>query len=232
MRAIDYPISWRLWAAVAIPILGICVIGLLLMSGEYKRYRFASTMATVARTMEGTSDLVHALQVERGLTAGFLGAKGARNKPELSAARAATDAAFARARAELSDVEGLLGAGSQDPFAGLAGIDALRTKVDGLSAAPKESFRFYTDGIAGQLDFAKSLALYGQKDSLSTRMQNLLNLMHAKELAGQERGMGNGFLSAARVEPDLYLAFARFPVASRRCCASSRGSVIPPWRPS
>jgi methyl-accepting chemotaxis protein len=210
MRAIDYPISWRLWIAVLIPIMGICAIGTAFMSGEYREYRFASATATVARTLEGTSDLVHALQVERGLTAGFLGSNGTRNKDKLDEARAATDVAIGRARSGLRRDDGLQAADQTGSFAALDGLADLRRGVDDLSAPPRTAFGFYTAAITGQLDLAKTLVLSGQKDSLSLKMQNLLNLIHAKELAGQERGMGNGFLTAARVDPDLYLSFARF----------------------
>jgi hypothetical protein len=52
VRAIDYPISWRLWTAVIIPIIGICIVGSQLLQSGYEQYRFSTTMASVARTLE------------------------------------------------------------------------------------------------------------------------------------------------------------------------------------
>lgn len=210
MRVIDFPVGWRLWAAVVIPLLGVCVLGFQLVKGEYQSYVFAKSTISVADAVGGASDLVQALQVERGLTAGYINSKGKQNGFELKAAREKSDAALSHMRASLASYEQAAGNIADDPMHQFSGFDQKRQDVDRLSASSADAFRFYTTAIGDQLRFTRELALNGRRDTLSSRMQNYLNLMQAKELAGQERGMGNGFISASAVVPELYLPFSKF----------------------
>jgi methyl-accepting chemotaxis protein len=210
MRAIDFPIGWRLWSAALVPILGICVVTAVLMQGELEQYRFASTMGTVATTIDQTSRLVHALQSERGLSAGYLGSKGERNKPELDAARLRVDEALGKARDRYADPAlGEMLAGKM-PLDKIADLAAFRQKVDAVAVRPAESLAYYTAGIQSELDLARDLALFGQHGSISLKMQNFLGLMQAKEIAGLERGMGNGILTSGELKAELYMPFVRF----------------------
>lgn len=183
MRAKDLPVGWRIWAAVIIPLIGICVLGFQAMRSEYADYRLANATATAAETLRETSGLVQALQVERGLTVGYLNSKGARGGEDLSAARGKTDEAIALSR-ELMAASGLgAKAGTANPLARLDGLAGMRAGVDGLTVAPTDAFGFYTAAVSDQLQLARDLTLGGQQASLAMRMQNFLNLMHAKELA-------------------------------------------------
>jgi methyl-accepting chemotaxis protein len=210
MKAIDFPVGWRLWSAVVIPLLGICVLGFQLMRSEYADFRFATTTTAVAETIRDASDLVQALQVERGLTAGYLNSKGKRSGDELRSARSQTDQALARSRQNMSSSDLTSQIGVEEPFARLDQLAEFRAGVDVLSVTSQDAFSLYTASVADQLQFARNLTLHSQRDSLATDMQNFLNLMGAKELTGQERAMGNGFLNASRISADLYLPFSKF----------------------
>ncbi|WP_349508883.1 methyl-accepting chemotaxis protein [Agrobacterium vitis] len=131
--------------------------------------------------------------------------------PRLQKARSATDAAIA-VLSSLSN--GAAQRGSEDlsqRFSTiqrkLSGIGATRQAVDGLSMSGADAFGFYTSTIAEVIDLARDLPFNGVDADLLRRVTGIDLLMRAKELAGQERGMGNGFVAVGKMDPGRFMNF-------------------------
>ncbi len=92
----------------------------------------------------------------------------------------------------------------------LQAITETRSRIDGLQLPPAQSFAYYTGLIGDLLDVMRELALTEKQGSLESRIQASLDLALAKELTGQERGMGNGFIASGRVPPEQFMNFARY----------------------
>ncbi|WP_170976493.1 methyl-accepting chemotaxis protein [Rhizobium sp. FKL33] len=232
MRISDTSITMRLWVSALAPLAALIVVGTHMLLGEYAQYQAAQRMIVASAHVEEVSGLVHFLQIERGLTAGFLGSKGKNNGDKLAAARGKTDASAISLPAIGSnaitlgvETNKLKGVGD-----GVAGLIGLRSKIDALDVKPKEAFTAYTGLIAGLLELAGDMSRPDKADTISSRMSNFLNLAEAKELAGQERGMGNGFINAGKIPADLFMAFSKFAGAEeallKRYAAQGDGEAI------
>lgn len=91
MKLVDIPISKRLWAAVILPMLSAGYLSYAQISERLADYHNMNEVVVIGDQLKKLSGIAHALQVERGLTAGFIGSKGTKNIGELAAARKDTD---------------------------------------------------------------------------------------------------------------------------------------------
>jgi len=212
MRFSDLSIAVRLCICALIPLVAVTALAWHLVVDQYQSYLLSKQIAAATIDIEIISRNVQKLQVERGQTAGFLGSKGKSNRDEVAEARRGTDLELPR----LAEIAGNLGAFgvkaetvSQISRA-IGEIHTFRSGIDQLTTAPPQSFAFYTGFITNLLDVTRRLSLSGSQGSLVSRLQASLNLALAKELAGQERGMGNGFIAAGKIPPEQYMTFVRF----------------------
>mgnify|MGYP002524217648 CR=1 FL=1 len=147
------------------------------------------------------SNLIHELQKERGLSAGFLSSKGSKFSSELKSQRKSTDLVLDELKQALANnKDSLKGFDLQSGFDTLNNLATIRSNADnslkGDSPLITPTIGYYTKSIATLLDsITKSTNLL--KDSHILRlMLSYTNFLYAKEYAGLERATGNAMLSA------------------------------------
>jgi methyl-accepting chemotaxis protein len=147
-----------------------------------------------------TSQLVHELQKERGMSAGFIGSKGSKFVSEIRYQRAVTDT-------ELSNLKGFIvdtdyheqtNKTIQQLINNLGELQAIRQQVDSLSITLPKALAYYTGNNLLILDMAGHLASELEESSTSEQFLTLYNIAYAKEQAGIERAvLSNVFTSGA-----------------------------------
>lgn len=212
MRLVDISISKRLWTAVTLPMLAAGYLAYAQISDRLVIYNDMQQITVASEQLKKLSDMVHALQVERGLTAGFIGSKGNQNASQLASARSQTDAAvgeFQTVSQELAKaVDFDLAGPKQSISSGIGEIAVLRRSVDSLSTTGAQSFSFYTGVVGKIVGLSGNIAATAQDAGIAQQMSGYVQLMQAKEIAGQERAIGNGFITAKRVDPSRFAEFA------------------------
>ncbi|WP_284776376.1 methyl-accepting chemotaxis protein [Agrobacterium sp. lyk4-40-TYG-31] len=212
MKLVDIAISKRLWAAVTLPMLAAGYLSYVQLSARLNDYHNMNDVVVISEQLKKLSDIAHSLQVERGLTAGFIGSKGTKNVAELASARTQTDGVasqFDTISASLSDVSGdALAAQYAAAKASLTSTLQLRQSVDSLSASGGQAFGSYTSAIGNIVSIASDLVEEVGDPNIARQIGAYAELMKAKELAGQERGLGNGFITAKKMDPARFADFA------------------------
>lgn len=142
--------------------------------------------------------LVHSLQIERGLTAGFLASKGQNNVDALKEQRQISDSHFV-ALAKLDSMAQSLPKASLQQMQNLLAwqneLLATRQQIDALSMPAADAIKLYTDNIAHGISFLNYRA---ESAEIARLAQSLRVLVTAKELAGQERATGNAGFTAGQ----------------------------------
>ncbi len=211
MRIIDISVRWRLIAALAVPLIATAGLAGSEIRNALLDYRQAEQMTTVAGEIGQIGDLVHNLQVERGLTAGFLGSKGTKGADALAKARSRTTEDAARLDGVLQVIRERDAAGlapeASEVAADLAKLAENRKAADELKLAGAQSFSYYTGMIARLMTLAQDYSIRQAPEGAAGSLVAHGLIMNAKELAGQERGMGNGFISAGAFDPARYMTF-------------------------
>jgi hemerythrin-like metal-binding protein len=203
------PIRFRIALSLVLPLLGLAGFS---GAGVWDRHR---TVAEMAKMHELTdlapfvADLVHELQKERGMSAGFLGSKGRQFADELPKQREAVDAAFAAysgalARFPLQDFGSELARNIDTVNAAMAGLAEKRQAVSDLKLPALEMADFYTTTIAALTGVIEQMPRLSTDADLLNRISALIAVMQMKERSGIERATGSGGFAAGRFEPAAY----------------------------
>lgn len=143
--------------------------------------------------------LVHEVQKERGMSAGYIGSSGNKFKSELSAQRKLVDTNLRKYKAFTDD--------HKDEFTDelrisinklLSGFDKLtsiRSRVDNLDIPLSEALGFYTGQNNALIDQPLALIAYLDTNSLVQGLIASYNLMQVKEKSGIERAVLTNILS-------------------------------------
>lgn len=211
MRLIDIPVKWRLITALAVPLAAAAVLSFLQVTTTLESYRDASHLDEVSTDLAVIGDLVHQMQVERGLSAGFLGSKGQQRGPELAAARQTTAPLLLAMAAVIDDIktegDATITRHAEAISGELGALSIMRSRIDRLEVKGPEAFVSYTGLIAHLMTISREFSLAVTSKGITGKLIAYNMLMNAKEVAGQERGMANGFLTAGAFDPERYHDF-------------------------
>lgn len=193
-------IRTRIGIALALPLLGVLMTSGVLIGEQVQISRDMQRLHDLSVLAPDVSALVHELQKERGISAGFIGKKGEGTFAEkLTKQRELTDQQLKHFYevAEVSHIDsfGTVFEGKfQAALDMVAQLNEQRTAVSGLSLTVGEMAKYYTKTISLLLDTVGEMAVLSSNVEVTNSIVAYINLLQAKERTGIERAMGaNGF---------------------------------------
>jgi methyl-accepting chemotaxis protein len=181
-----HSVAARLIVLVAVPLVALSIsagLGALL---EWQGHRRASEAQHLIRVGVVLGDVIHDLQLERGISAGFTESVGTRFAAELPRRRASTDESLLR----LWSVATSTSTGRLDDMrARLAELPRLRARVSALELSSAAAAAEYTSTIGVLIAALSSVALVDVHPAVSRKLAALRALTNTKEWAGQERAL-------------------------------------------
>ena len=228
----DIRVRTKLLVLLLIPVLALVALSAGNALDKYRQRQGMLTAVDVVALAATSGNYIHELQKERGLSAGFTATKGESFSNELREQRSATKTlrkaledtmnAFTASNSSAS-----LNASFAPMLDKLDRLDNLRTRVDGLSAPAEEVIAGYSetikqlqDMLKGILEYCEGAAMYGQASSF-------LDLVAAKEYAGQERATLNAALSSGTFSKALYKAWLERIALQNEYLRTSLAQVSP-----
>lgn len=176
---------------------------------SYHLYDEATETIRDAELVKITSQLVHEMQKERGMSAGFIGSKGSQFSSQLTSQRQLTDssqAAFVKhitgqnySTVTTSEMKKL----SQR----LRQLNEIRGSIDKLTIPLADALSYYSGNNAIILDLNGILASELEETTSSAKFLTLYNVAYAKEQAGIERAVLSTVFSRGSFTPDLFIRF-------------------------
>ncbi len=205
-------IATRLTLVAALPIimlvflLGQALLDTWRASSEAKRIGALAALGTEI------SAVVHELQKERGMSAGFVSSGGEKFADRINSQRVNGDRALSTYEGSLQkfDVEAYgeeFASLVRKANAQLAGLSDMRGRVDGLTATVPQMASYYTGTIAGMLDIVGAMAALSTNPEVTSKINAYVSLLQGKERAGVERAMGAAGFTAGRFELAVYRRF-------------------------
>lgn len=206
------PMSRKFMLALALPLL---VLLWLAGSGILERQQFASNMADMQRLTDlayASGSLVHELQVERGMSVGFLSSRGERFATQLPEQRSQVDGRLASFRSFAAETEAM----SADPRVAdyvraieqrLADIVRLRPGIDRLEVNQAEVIETYTGLVEGLLGLVGRISSFTNEGRVSSRLAAYHALQSLKETAGVERAVLTQAFSSNAMSNEAYQQF-------------------------
>ncbi len=190
------------------------ILGLLAFSGIIARERLQSAhnvedVETLLGVLVSASDLVHELQKERGLSAGFLGSNGKEFASELAQQRRLSEEKLAALRKRYADagvkaIDPALDSAIADGIAAVGRAAGDRGDIDALRIDASTAIDGYNALIGKLLDLGYLIVQNCRDQQLAENAYAIVDLLKAKEYAGQERATLSNAFAAGKFTPELY----------------------------
>jgi methyl-accepting chemotaxis protein len=223
----------RIAIACLLPLIAFTVFAGKALLEKHSEYTKIDEIAEIAATVPTTTALVHELQKERGSSMGFLNGKGAQSfadalrnqRPVVDKAAAAWQqrmAEFAQRYAGSKVARDIDGAKTK-----LAGLAALRAKVDSLGAKPAEIIDDYAAIISL---LATSIDEIGELTDDARIVRQAIALgahVRRKEWAGQERATGVTPIATGEFNPQSMYMIVRTRTVQDSQVANFRRNATP-----
>src|SRR5882762_3353814 len=175
-----------------------------LRSARLCRARDLKQLSVLSDLVKGISELIHALQKERGASSIYLGSNGAHFADRLVARVAESRSLEVRVRDHLEHMDEKLDPMSCSArfytrvafaFRALDSLPGTREQVAALALAPQDAVKAFTDVIALLLAVGFEAADTAADAETSRALIALVNFAQGKEYAGQERATAGAALS-------------------------------------
>ena len=202
----------KLALVVAVPIIVMLALGLNGAWQKYADYQKQELAQSLSKLVLELGEVVHELQKERGLSAGFINSKGSKFSDNFRTQHQLTDEKVSRllqamSRVDRSFVEQRYIKLLETAGAPLSDLRKEREQISRLALEPSESFRFYSDLIAHLLEVAVRTGNQMPSSILSRLSNSKQALMYLKERNGQERALLTGAFSAGHLTPSQFNTF-------------------------
>ncbi|MDD9912153.1 MAG: nitrate- and nitrite sensing domain-containing protein [Alphaproteobacteria bacterium] len=213
MRALlqRYSLAKRLVLLVSIPSAFLALGALEVLHQEYLALVRANETALKIELAAEASALVHEMQKERGMSAGFLGSKGESFRAKLPEQRKNVDekAKSLVAFVESHDLDRVIFADLFKALDHLKEREVYRTRISALSISVGDMLNFYTGTVRELINTVHKVYVSSDDPEVKNMALTYANLIEAKERSGIERAVvSNMFAKGAR--PDaLYEKFVR-----------------------
>ena len=198
----------RLILLSAVPVTALILSSGMLIWDSFVRYQSAVQARSIMELAVAAGDLIHPMQVERGMTAGFIQSKGEKFADKLPGIRANTDEKLASYRRLLEGVD----SGSmpdlkkvvEEAKLRLNGLAGKREQASQLAIPASESSAFFTGAIDNLLEVMSTSAEYNKDPAIGKKLLTYHNFSNAKENAGQERALSTQVFVANKVDHAQY----------------------------
>lgn len=210
MNLTDMSFKQKIFALLTLPILGFLWLSVSAISKGVETTSEMSSLNQLTRLSVVYSELVHELQKERGMTAGFIGSQGTKFVSELRAQRTSADNRrnqrteyWQSAEIDLPQISRLNTEISQS----LNQITSIRNRVDSQSIPLSEALGYYTKLNAKLLSVSALIAELSSDATITTETIAYYNFLQGKERAGIERAVLNNTFSKNEFGPGMLVKF-------------------------
>jgi len=207
----NFKINSKLTLMVALPLLGLIYFTIDNTLNKLVIVEQMNSLQQLAELAIKSSALIHELQKERGISAGFIGSLGQEFTTELKAQRVNTDTSISTLKNFIGEVLVLNNKEIQDTLQlslkKLKKISTKRFLINKLEINVEDELRYYTSIINTLLTNINHLSKFITDGKLSHNAMAYVNLLQAKEKAGIERGTLNNAFSKGHFDPTIYKTF-------------------------
>jgi hemerythrin len=205
-------INHKLALMVVIPIVGLIYFTIALTLEKRDIVHEMNLLQELSELTVKSSSLIHELQKERGMSAGFLGSQGVEFSEALQRQRVNTDKAITELEKFVKHFNfKAFGNEIQDKldiiFTELDTLKKRRQLIDDLKFSVETQISYYNTIVNSLLIGINHLSKIITDAELSNRVVAYVNLLQAKEKAGIERATLNNAFSRGHFAPGLYKRF-------------------------
>ncbi|MFU8789724.1 MAG: methyl-accepting chemotaxis protein [Methylobacter sp.] len=198
----------KIIALVIFPLVGLLGLSAFTVTQQFKAISVADKVSELAVFSFHASALVHELQKERGMSAGFLGSKGQKFRSELQDQHRLSSEKFNALEHSLNSSDIKSDAHIAPPLhkvlSELQRLRQMRQDILNLSVPAAQAIGYYSDVNAQFLDIISYLPQLSLDTTMSAQLSAYANFLKSKEQAGIERATLSNTFAMDRFGPGMY----------------------------
>lgn len=203
---------WKMALMLAVPLLGVVFYASTSINNSIKTTTESDQLSELIGLAGKVSAVVHELQKERGLTAGFLGSAGVQFSTEIIAQRKLTDGKISDLNLFLADFEQAQFSGEfrsllSEAISNLKALEEKRNAISRLGIHTNEAIGYYTATNGQFLNTVGFISKVVTDNDISTDVSAYVNFLLSKERAGIERAVLTNTFAANKFGPGMYNKF-------------------------
>ena len=206
--------SKRIFLSVMIPIAGLFILSYFTLYNDYKNYTNIKNTSELSSIIYSISNLVHSLQIERGLSGGHISSNNSKFNLSLSKQRETVDKDIETFKNKITstDIELIKSVSFYINIfnTGIISLDDIRKRVDNREISEFEEIIFYKRLIENIIDITSKIELYNLNKDISSSLSILSIILHYKENMGLKRAYGTIIIEKQNTFNSGYLAFTQF----------------------
>ncbi|GGI86585.1 methyl-accepting chemotaxis protein [Shewanella gelidii] len=204
-------LKFKLLLIVAPTLLGFIVFGGLSLVDKYHYKSDLEDALVLSELAVINSDLVHELQKERGMSAGFLGSKGKSFVSKLPIQRRDVDARLQAFNEFMKNrsFDGEMQQGLNQSKSMLAQLTQIRSRVDSQSIKVPEQVNYYTQLNASLLSIVDHSTKQGADKTIAIETAAFASYLQMKERAGVERAVLSSTFGNDGFKPNMFVRFLK-----------------------
>jgi len=200
----------KIFILLAIPLFGFLFSSVSSMLQGIAKTQEMSQLARSTKLSTVYSDLVHELQKERGMTAGFLGSKGTKFANNLSRQRISANDKNAIRKNYWRDnafEDSKIKALNSNIDKQLSQLSSIRSQVDQQTISTAKAINYYTNTNKLLLSISTLISEISTDSQVSKEVVAYYNFIQGKERAGIERAVLSNTFSANKFSEGMFVKF-------------------------
>lgn len=197
--------------SLIIPVIALVYYSISSTVADYRSYSNMNDIGTLVRVSAKVSELVHELQKERGMTAGFLGSKGAKFKDEIEQQYAVSDAKIKEVSEYIAAEKEHISPEQYNEITSLISKldnrENVRTSVSSQNTTADVALGYYTQINTGIVNVVYHISRSTEDANICRDLTAYANFLMAKEKAGIERAVLTNTFSGNKFGPGMYAKF-------------------------
>lgn len=199
----------KLLMVVLPPLLACFLCGTLYLIEKYEYRKDLTLVVQLSELAVTNSNLVHELQKERGMSAGFIGSAGKAFAGKIPDQRQLTDTQLGLYQRFITEnhLPEIFAPKLRELNAQLGRLNAIRSQVDSLSISVADEVAYYTELNKLLLTIVDETAKTGANQEIAIKATAFSAFLQLKERAGIERAVLSSTFGHAGFKPKVYAKF-------------------------
>ncbi len=206
-----FSFSKRLLISSIVPILGMIILAFVILFDNYQKNEDILKSATLTNTLSDINNLAHTMQVERGLSCGYLSSSGDKFKNNLEKQRKIVNDAIYTFKNKIKSINNNKLITIQSNInrfkVDINSLKDFRESVNLRELNQDVAIKYYTNMIKNILNITPKIATNNLDTKISSSILTLSTLLYYKETLGLKRAIGTTIIEHKGIDKDEYIKF-------------------------
>ncbi len=201
----------RILISAVIPLIGMFILIFIILWSNYNKHEEIKKTSSITYILPNVNELAHVIQIERGLSCGYLSSSKNKFKDSLQKQRKIVNNTVELFTHKLNTIHSgkliairpLINIFKED----IETLKNIRIKVNDKKISQADTIDFYTNLISNILSITSKMTLFNLDRKVTSSISTLSSLLYYKEILGQKRACGTMVIEKKGATTEEYVEF-------------------------